>query len=259
MGKPILVSFDLKAEMGFFKKPDINDGVYLTYNLIHKPALLGIFGAMLGLRGFEKNSQLPEYYEKLKHLKIGIQPLNSSNGNYEKQIVSYNNSTGFASEESGGNLIITEQILIKPSFRCFVLLDVNDELEAKLYDYVMNYRAEYLPYLGKNEFSAWWTDAKEYDRCNEFDFSTNYKVVSIFAKTDAVNKHVANAVMSMMKKATTAPFMYFEKLPVAYSNELFQYEYADFVYSNATFERNMNMSEMGKFYLINNTDIIQLF
>lgn len=63
-----LVSFDLKADFGFFKKPDVNE-VYLTYNMIHKPALLGILGAIVGLQGFQKNAVLPLYYQKLKHLK----------------------------------------------------------------------------------------------------------------------------------------------------------------------------------------------
>lgn len=64
-----LISFDLKAEMGFFKKPDINDGIYLTYNMLHKPALLGILGAIIGLKGYEKKGIMPEYYSRLEHLK----------------------------------------------------------------------------------------------------------------------------------------------------------------------------------------------
>lgn len=259
MGNLKLISFDLKAEMGFFKKPDINDGIYLTYNMLHKPALLGILGAVLGLHGFEENSKLPEYYEKLNHLKIGIQPLNSSNGNFEKEIVSYNNGTGFASMEEGGNLIVTEQILLKPEYRCFLLLDIGNELECKLLDNIIAYKAEYLPYLGKNDFSAWWTNAIVYDKCELFNFDMDFKVVSLFAKTEAVSKHVAKAMMGMMAKKAECPFMYFEKLPIAYDEDLFQYIYADFVYSNAKFEKGMNMSEAGQFYVINDKDIIQLF
>lgn len=259
MGNIKLISFELKAEMGFFKKPDINDGIYLTYNMLHKPALLGILGAVLGLHGFEANSKLPEYYEKLKHLKVGIQPLNSSNGNFEKEIVSYNNGTGFASMEEGGNLIVTEQILLKPEYRCFLMLDIDNELEGKLFDYILNNMAEYLPYLGKNDFSAWWTDAKVYDKCEMFNFDKDFKVVSLFAKTDAVSKYVAKAMMGMRATRTEIPFMYFEKLPIAYDETLFQYSYADFVYSNATFKKDMNMSEAGVFYVINDKEIIQLF
>jgi len=138
-----LISFDLKAEMGFLKKPDINDGIYLTYNMLHKPALLGILGAIAGMKGYKENSVLPEYYEKLKHLKVGIEPLESDKGNYTKDLISYNNSTGFASNEEGGNLIVTEQILIAPSYRCFLLLNLNDEDEKTLYDHVLSYKAEF--------------------------------------------------------------------------------------------------------------------
>ena len=51
MNNQRLISFDIQADFGFFKKPDYNDGVLLTYNMLHKPALLGILGAIIGLRG----------------------------------------------------------------------------------------------------------------------------------------------------------------------------------------------------------------
>lgn len=132
--------------MGFFKKPDINDGIYLTYNMLHKPALLGILGAIVGLKGHEKEGVLPEYYCKLQDLKVAVQPLESDNGNYTKEVITYNNGTGFASNEAGGNLIVKEQTLIKPSYRCYLLLNTNDETEKRIYENIMSYRAEYIPY-----------------------------------------------------------------------------------------------------------------
>lgn len=61
-----LISIDLKSGFGFFKKPDINDSIYLTYNMIHKPALLGLLGAVLGLGGHKSYGKLPQYYEELQ-------------------------------------------------------------------------------------------------------------------------------------------------------------------------------------------------
>ena len=61
------------------------------------------------------------------------------------------------------------------------------------------------------------------------------------------------------------PFLYFEKLPVDLEEKdsegklLFQYSYGDFVYSNASFKSEMDMSEAGEFYKIDNEHIIQLF
>ena len=112
-----LISFTIKAEKGFLKKPDINDGIYLTYNMLHKPAILGILGAIIGLEGYQKNGVLPEYYKELKDIPVGVKPVNAEKGNFQKTKITYNNTTGFASNEAGGNLIITEQTLIKPSYK----------------------------------------------------------------------------------------------------------------------------------------------
>lgn len=182
-----LISFDLKAEMGFFKKPDINDGIYLTYNMLHKPALLGILGAIVGLKGHEKEGVLPEYYCKFRDLKVAVQPLASDNGNYTKEVITYNNGTGFASNEAGGNLIVKEQTLLKPSYRCYLLLNTNDETEKRLYENIMSYRAEYIPYMGKNEFGVWWINPTEYSEFKAFHFNRDFKISSLFRKNEAVS------------------------------------------------------------------------
>lgn len=254
-----LISFDLKAEMGFLKKPDINDGIYLTYNMLHKPSLLGILGAIAGMKGYEKNGEFPEYYNKLKHLKVGIQPLNSDKGNYNKEIVSYNNTTGFASNEEGGNLIVTEQILLKPAYRCYLLLNLDSEDEKTLYDRILSYNAEFLPYLGKNDFSAWWINGMEYNQVIKFDFSHEYKIASVFAKTNAVSGYIARSMSMFSAQSKEVTFIYFEKLPVGFDENLYQYSYADFVYSNSLFKADMNMSEAGEFYRISEKEIVQLF
>jgi CRISPR-associated protein Cas5h len=253
-----LISFDLKAEMGFFKKPDINSGIYLTYNMLHKPALLGILGAIVGLQGYQENGKFPEYYQELKQLKVGICPLESDKGNFTKDIVKYNNGTGFASSESGGNLIVTEQIVIKPSYRCYLLLNIDNNIEKTLFERIMKCEAEFLPYMGKNDFSAWWDNAQEYE-AEKFAFDTNYEIKSIFAKTEAVSGYVVKSMSYISKAAKKVTYMYFEKLPVGFDEQLKQYDYKDFVYSNATFQKEMNMSAAGDFYKINNGEIIQLF
>lgn len=52
--RPNLISFDLRADFGVFKKPDVNEGLQLTFNMLHRPALLGILGAIAGLEGYQK-------------------------------------------------------------------------------------------------------------------------------------------------------------------------------------------------------------
>lgn len=261
-----LISFDLKAEMGFFKKPDINSGIYkgiscslsMSYNMLHKPVLLGILGAIAGLQGYQKNGSFPVYYQRLKHLKIGVAPLGSDNGNFTKDIVTYNNGTGFASSEGEGNLVVREQILIKPSYRCYLLLNLDNETEKVLYDRIAKYEAEFLPYMGKNDFSAWWDNVREYDFA-KFSITGNYKIASVFAKTEAVTDYIVRSLSMFSKESKVPVFVYFERLPIGFDEQLMQYNYADFVYSNATFSKEMDMSAAGDFYTLNNSEVIQLF
>ena len=123
--------FTLKGETAFFKKPEVNSYVYFTYGNIHKIALLGIFGAILGYGGYAqklkqtgKSKQLeesfPDFYEKLKQLKIAVSP-NAEKGFIRKKIQTFNNSVGYASKETGGNLIVKEQWLEEPSWDIYVL------------------------------------------------------------------------------------------------------------------------------------------
>ena len=74
-----ILTFKLSGETGFFKQPDVNTYQYYTYGHIHKIALLGIFGAILGLDGYnqqQKSDIYPQFYDQLQHLKVAIQPLN---------------------------------------------------------------------------------------------------------------------------------------------------------------------------------------
>lgn len=251
-----IISFDIESEIGFFKKPDINSGIYLTYNMLHKPALLGILGAIVGLKGYE-NDHLPEYYIKLKHLKVGIQPLHSHNGDYSKEIISYSNTTGMGME--GSNLLVKEQVLLNPSYRCYILLDMNDKLSLSLYERIMSYQAVFIPYMGKNEFGAWWTNAHEYKDPIEFGFERNFKISSLFRKDDAVKGYVMRCISMFNQRPKEPAFIYFERLPIGFDEELFQYNYTDFAFSNLDFSPNLPRTADCKYYDLKNESIIQLF
>lgn len=136
MNNQRLISFDIQADFGFFKKPDYNDGVLLTYNMLHKPALLGILGAIIGLRGYRKKGEWPEYYQRLAALPVGIEPLEGRHekGNFQKTIVKYTNTVGYANQD--GNLLVEESMLIRPAYRCYLLLSEEHPDHRKLYEYI---------------------------------------------------------------------------------------------------------------------------
>lgn len=253
-----LISIDLKADLGFLKKPDINEGIYLTYNMMHKPVLLGILGAIVGLEGYREKNKLPDYYIQLKNIRVGIQPLQAKNGNFLKSVVEYNNSVGYASLEKGGNLIIKEQILIQPAFRCFLELDVQENLQVRLMDSLRKSEADYLPYFGKNEFSLWWHDFREYDY-QPFDFTEDYVVTTIFMKSKEVIREMVQRkiILPFAMNGGEPKFMSFEELPVGFHEQLLQYEKRPFVYTNFTLGKDLRLE--GLYQVQEQHGLIQLF
>ena len=170
------LKFTLKGRTAFFKKPDVNAHLYFTYGHIHKVSLLGIFGAALGYKGYNQmkdNENFPEFYDKLKDLKIGIVS-NNKCGVIDKKVNIFNNSVGYASKEKGGNLIVKEQWLENPSWDIYVLLD-NDESE-KLSKAILNKNYKFIPYLGKNDHMAEILNVSFLD----YDEEDNYEAEPLF-------------------------------------------------------------------------------
>lgn len=255
-----LISFTIKAEKGFLKKPDINDGIYLTYNMLHKPVILGILGAIIGLEGYKRNGVLPEYYKLLKDIPVGIKPVGDEKGNFQKTTITYNNTTGFASGQQGGNLLITEQILIKPSYKIYLLLNTDDKYQIQLYKNIKCQTAEYLPYLGKNDYSLWW-DKKEVEEYESelFNRESNFKISTVFKKDEAIIDFVARAIGRKALAEQKNIFFYFERLPISFNEELFQYNITDFVYSNATLVHTINLNSDSLFKLRGKNEIVFLY
>lgn len=257
-----LISIELKSNFGFFKKPDINDSIYLTYNMIHKPALMGILGAILGFEGHKSYGKLPKYYDKLqkeRKLQIGIEPINEGQtyGNFEKTTVKYNNATGHA---SAGTLNVLEQILIKPAYRIYLELDENEELFRKL----ENHEAVFIPYLGKNDFPCWWENFKE-DYGNVTNISSEtFKIKTIFRKPkdstlNELREQIAFGFMAGMREKAEPVFSQFERLPTGFNEDLKQYsEPEEFVYTNMKFTKE-KFSTDNDFKQLENGDVIYLF
>jgi len=246
-----LISFDIKADFGFLKKPDTNEPLYLTFNMIHKPFVLGLLGAILGESGFKRNNVLPDYYLKLKDISIGIKPLNDEKGNFQKTVIKYNNGVGYANKD-GGNLIIAEQTIVKPSFRIFLLTD-----NQGLINRIQNNEAEFLPYLGKNDFSLWWDNVQIYEY-KEFKPKGSYQVNSIFIKRSIIKDGIEQEgdIDILEMDFTGKEYMYFERLPVGYDEELFQYYYMPFALTTFKLKEDYQIDNL---YKLNNGNIIQVF
>jgi len=233
------ISFILGGKTAFFKKPDVNVYSYFTYSNIHKPALLGMLGAIIGLSGhnqlFIKNQNLkkerrkgdesfPEFYEKLYNLKTAIIPL-AENGYFSKKIQIFNNTIGYANYD-GGTLNVREQWLENPEWRILLLDDgsIEKEFFDKLKDYILNAKTEYIPYLGKNDHPASITECKivELSEIKYTDWSG--RIASLFFN----NKFLLYSLPPRNERG----FLYKEKLPVRFKKEIHIYEYETISFTN---------------------------
>lgn len=241
------ISFRLSGKTACFKKPDVNQFAYFTYNNIHKPALLGILGAIIGLGGYTQlynenrqieeenklikkkadkkplNNGYPEFYEKLKDLKISIVPL-APYGYFSKKIQVFNNSVGYASKEMGGNLIVREQWLENPKWQ-IILLDNGSKIYGKLKEYLLNRKSVFIPYLGKNDHPATIDEVQELE-LNEklYDIDGEYYIDSLFIKN--------NGSFGMHRESDDTPFMFQEVSPMRLQEQYHFYEYETLIFTN---------------------------
>lgn len=238
-----LISIDFKSDFGFFRKPDANNTVNLSYNMLHKPALLGIFGAIAGLEGYKEKGKLPQYYEIFKDLKIGIEPLDHEKGNFSKTVIKYSNTVGYAN--NGSTFLTEEATLIKPSYRVYTLLDLEDDHQHLLYDYLKEGKAEYLPYFGKNEFAAWWEKFQEYDYQAVKKPLGDFKIKTLFLKQDIAKEQKTAPFLDFMSFwENETPFMYFERLPKCFDLTLFQYDLGDSVFTTFVLKQSANIDNL---------------
>lgn len=235
-----VLKFKLSGKTAFFKKPDVNSYLYFTYGNIHKVALLGMFGAILGYGGYnqfrykldndKKYKEIyPEFYCNLNSLKVSIEPINEK-AFIPKKVQTFNNSIGYASQEMGGNLIVKEQWLENPKWNIYVLLD--NEEAFKICDYILNSKSIYQPYLGKNDHYANITDIEVYEdkKVSSYESKENLK------KVDKLHSLCprSNVQFDIDEDDDSEEdfFKYSERLPIALKEVTNMYQLESFVYSN---------------------------
>lgn len=211
--------FNLNGKTAFFKNPEVNSELNYSYGCIHKPALLGILGAILGYGGYAqqyvRKTIFPEYYEKLKDLKISIVPTSKS-GTFPKKIQTFNNSVGYASQEDGGNLIVNEVWLENPSWDVYVLLDC--EQANLISHHILDRRCMYYPFLGKNDHPATINDPKVLSLQPLMDDEFTLNSIGLFNHFEIVEDPT---------------ICYQEYLPIRLSEETNLYELDYFFFSDA--------------------------
>lgn len=247
-----ILKFKLSGKSAFFKKPEVNTYCYFTYGNIHRIALLGILGAILGYKGYSQMKDIlsikeeidlkpayPEFYEKLKELKIAILPLNPK-GVITKKIQIFNNSTGAGSKELdkknkieyGVNLIVKEQWLENPKWEICILLDCEEAKKIK--EAIQNHKCEFYPYLGTNDHFAdiEYLGVEEAQPIKQDDYRVDSFMVKDNIEFIEKNSRQLRKILSEDEIESYSQFKYEEALPKSIDAEVNNYELERFVYTN---------------------------
>jgi len=156
-----ILKFTISGQGASFTRPHFNS-IFSSYSHIHKVALLGLLGAIVGIEKTEeapKSSKFslrrpPAFYSQLRDLEVSIVPHKVSFFSKEDVIT---DTTGFNNDSS--TYVAKYQTLLSPSWDIYIKKSDNPHYE-KLKEFLLNGDAVYTPYLGRNHWLANITDVE---------------------------------------------------------------------------------------------------
>jgi CRISPR-associated protein Cas5h len=129
------------------------------------------------------------------------------------------------------NLVVREQWLENPKWKIIILDDnsINRNIFDKLKDYLLNSKAVFIPYLGKNDHPAKIENVEEIE-LEKIDF--NGKIKSLF-----INK---NFLLNSFPPRNEIGFLFKEVSPIKLKEKYHFYEYETLAYTNYKMDISSN-------------------
>lgn len=216
-----VLKFNLWGLGACFTRPHINS-VFSTYSHIHKVALLGMLGAVIGIeKDGAKKGETPNFYKELGNLKVSIVPKKPRFFTVDNVITETSNMLNKHSD--GSTYIAYYKELYRPSWDVYILGDDSDNYK-KIKDYIVAGKMHFLPYLGKNQFHGTIQEA-EILECEDVELSDKETIDSLFPR-EAVEVEIDEEDFSKDR-------IYIgEYMPVALDDRLNQYIEKYLVFTN---------------------------
>jgi CRISPR-associated protein Cas5h len=115
--------------------------------------------------------------------------------------------------------------------------------------------------MGKNDYSLWWdrNEVEEYEFESIVENKENFIISTIFIKKNTTVKEAKEDKQSFdlfdFSGLNDNQFVSFERLPISLNKKLFQYDYADFAYTNFRLKAEAKINNL---YKLNDGEYVQL-
>lgn len=185
------VRFEISSNFGFFQWEKTKGDNRITNIFISKTEILGILGAIVGLDGYgqttfkEKKGILSEnsFYKVLNGLNVSILP-NTRPELFEDHLIHRH----MDHINKKGSLMVKITGLIKPSYTIVVTQgSAEDVVFEKIQEYLEKGIAEFIPYMGKNQYPLEIKNVKSID-LESVEQTEKTKIHSIYKQKSIVEE-----------------------------------------------------------------------
>lgn len=212
-----VLKFELSSIGATFTRPYFNS-VYTSYSHIHKVALLGMLGAIIGIeKKHNSENSLPPAYEKLMHLQVAIVPRQCK---FPSKINTITETTGMFNDRN--TFLVNYEELIRPCWNIYILKNDDEPYYKAMKDFILNHKAKYVPYLGKNHFQAKISNI-EILESKDVDIKDISKIDSLFLAKDIITEPAENDRVLLE-----------EGMPISINPKTYQYNEEIIKYTNDT-------------------------
>lgn len=207
-----ILKFTLSGQYAIFTRPYFNS-YYSTYSHIHKVALLGFLGSMIGIRRKKTEDGILLFYNELESLKISIVPHKLK---FPEVRDTRTETTGMFND---GNTYVNDYMqLCNPAWDIYVYGNNNKNYE-KIKEFVTQKKSVFNIYLGKNENFANLSSPKVLD-AKKISREEQFEINGLFIKDEVVLEQDENNLTR---------FYFRENMPVGMDRRLNQYSIKEFL------------------------------
>lgn len=226
-----ILKFDIYANLAHFKDITSNQ-IRNTYKHIHKCAILGILGSVIGIEKTHTRmteDRIPNCYKELEDIKVAVVPHEDL---FSEKTITITETVGFL--HLGTNFVSKTKVLVHPKWTIYVFGNGNKYYD-KIKQNLLNQDFYYIPYLGVNFCTA------SINNVEVLEGEEIKKVSHIDSIFDANIKHYEDEEEEEERISSGLMF-----LPIGYNHETKRYNTKEMIYTNDFIDKNQEIENIIK-------------